>query len=302
MVYRADWKSLSSLCQTNQDFRKLCEDQGLWRAVNALKGWLVDWDSGLTPKEWFFMLAKCPAPEVQRLLAMRETDTNGEESIMMNAFSGNTVLRLKRLPSSIKRIDHMAFQGCSSLALESLPPNLEMISNYVFNGCIQLALKSLPQNALRTIGEYAFSNCQNMTLSDQKGELPLLTFIGSGAFQGCTSLRLSGLPPELKAIQSYTFMECSNLALTTLPPKVLIIGRAAFSKCDALALTSLPGNLKIIQFAAFNGCNSLQLTELPCSVIKIEDDAFDNCDKFRKRPESQAFVEAVLSINPKAFG
>ena len=65
-----------------------------------------------------------------------------------------------------------------------------------------------------SIGEYAFSDCSNLTsitLPDS------LTSIGEGAFYCCSNLPSITLPDSLTSIDKYVFSDCSSLTSINLP-------------------------------------------------------------------------------------
>ena len=123
------------------------------------------------------------------------------------------------------------------------------------------------------------------------------TEIERGAFQYCTSLALTHLPPNLTSIGVEAFEGCEALALTHLPPNLEYIGEWAFHGCEALALTHLPHNLASIGEWTFKSCTSLALTHLPSNLTEIGRGAFLGCSQLR----GDAFEDAVRAINRDGF-
>jgi len=104
---------------------------------------------------------------------------------------------------------------------------------------------------------------------------------------------LLGLSLETTMIEEYAFDGCTSLALTQLPPTLTSIGQYAFKSCMSLALTELPPNLKSIGWGAFWRCTSLALTELPLTLIFIGNEAFADCPQLT----GGEFEQAVRAIN-----
>ncbi len=164
---------------------------------------------------------------------------------------------------------------------------------------------TLPES-VKTIEEYAFNGCKNMTsVTFAKG----LEYIGFDAFKNCASLKSAELPDGLLTIEETAFIGCTSLETVRIPDSVTSIGRNAFlgtkfmasgtSKLDKVtyALTpdvkawvlvsemnnvdaNLPDNAIGIAAGAFAtaGAN-LKTVEIPAGVKYICRDAFKNCTK-----------------------
>jgi uncharacterized repeat protein (TIGR02543 family) len=155
-------------------------------------------------------------------------------------------------------------------------------------------LKTFSGTELTTIGNYAFTSCTNLTIT----ELPTrITYIGNQAFYGCTNLALTELPSGITYLGEYAFMNCMNLALTSLPEGLTSISLAAFRNCTSLALTSLPTNLTFITNNAFNNCTNLAITSLPAGLTSIENRTFTNCTNLA----INALPEGIATIGENAF-
>ena len=79
------------------------------------------------------------------------------------------------------------------------------------------------------------------------------TYINSGAFYGCVSLKSVTLPYGLKQIESGAFWGCSNLKKIELPESVTWVSYSAFAMCSNLNDIVICGTDKIIASNAFNG-------------------------------------------------
>ncbi len=96
-----------------------------------------------------------------------------------------------------------------------------------------------PKN-LKTIGESAFSGCENLI---DKLEFPeTLETIGNSAFYGCTSLPTIDLSQcvDLKQIPKYSFCNCKLLKTINMPSSLTSIENGAFAGCTGLLQMSVP--------------------------------------------------------------
>ena len=91
-------------------------------------------------------------------------------------------------------------------------------------------------NDIKSIGEYAFSQCASLTSI----ELPNgVTSIGESAFNYCTSLSHIVIPNSVEnigvsAIGEWAFRGCTSLTSITIPSNVTIIYGGAFANCVGL--------------------------------------------------------------------
>jgi hypothetical protein len=166
-------------------------------------------------------------------------------------------------------------------------------------------------NSVTSIGDFAFSQCNNLTG----------VAIGNGvtrinrAFLGCNSLiaitvdpnnpaysSLGGvlfdneqttlvafppgragsyvLPNGVTSIGVYAFESCPKLTSVTMPNSVTAIGDYAFSGCTGLTGLTLSGSLTTIGSYAFSGCIGLTIVTFPSSLTTIGNYAFSGCSSF----------------------
>jgi len=113
-------------------------------------------------------------------------------------------------------------------------------------------LKSLVIPAsVKTIGDYAFYNCDNLVSVRFEGQSALET-IGDYAFGSCDGLAtVIYTGTGLQTIGDYAFYDCDVLSGMTFPAGIQQIGRGAFQNCDSIQSLTIPDGLTDIGEAAF---------------------------------------------------
>jgi hypothetical protein len=105
-----------------------------------------------------------------------------------------------------------------------------------------------------------------------------LKTLGNYAFSSCSSLESIDLPDSLETLGSAAFSSCTSLKSIAIPKNITTIGGAAFSGCSSLESVDLPDGLTTIENEAFNGCRSLTSIDLPASLTSIARNAFRSAD------------------------
>ena len=113
----------------------------------------------------------------------------------------------------------------------------------------------IPSNIL-SIGAYAFSGCTEIT----KVELPDISTIPDGIFEGCRKLMSVNMPASLKSVSPYAFAETAITELV-FPAGFESVDQRAFLNCADLITIVFPASLVLIDAEAFNGCNALTHVE-----------------------------------------
>ena len=218
------------------------------------------------------------------------------------------------IPSTISSVGKDAFSGTAWY--ESQPDGLVYIGKiaYKFKGEMPANTSIILNDDTEGIADCAFENCGGLN----SVTIPTsVTYIGKGAFNGCTELTsvnvpvidLSSfchnsivstikyaigkpiklidnkgkeikeyiIPDDVTSIDYYSFMNCSGLTSLVIPNSVTDIGNYAFENCSGLTSVIIPNSVKFICQCAFKGCSGLTSITIPNSVTYITNDAFEDC-------------------------
>ena len=128
-----------------------------------------------------------------------------------------------------------------------------------------------------------------------------VTFIGDGAFYGCSSLTqiIFESPSFITSIGNDAFSKCLSLAQISIPSSATSIGNNAFYKCSSLTQISfeIPSFITSIENGIFYGCSSLTKIQIPPSVTSIRNGAFYKCSSLTQI----TIPSSVSSIGYYAF-
>ena len=133
-------------------------------------------------------------------------------------------------------------------------PEFAFYSPSLAKGKSSLQTILLPKS-IKSIGEFAFTNCLNLTGTL---EIPasVTDTIGRQAFSYCsqlTGLKLSGV----QYIDQFAFYNCSALSGTlTIPESVISIQAQAFANCNSLQTIEISSTVSEIQTSAFNSTSA----------------------------------------------
>lgn len=104
-----------------------------------------------------------------------------------------------------------------------------------------------------------------------------ITYIGYGAFHGCSLLKDIVIPNNVTDIQGEAFSGCRGLENISLSNRLKGISRMCFYKCIALSSISLPESVNYIGNEAFNGCSKLATINLPQCITGLGEYIFKDC-------------------------
>lgn len=142
----------------------------------------------------------------------------------------NLPLSTLRVPESVVTIQPNACYFNNTLKHVILPASLRSIGKEAFYECAALETVEMAGGVM--IGEYAFTNCGNLT----RVVLPdTLKKICMGAFAGCYRLTSVELPDGVEYIENAAFGKC-RLMHVVAPKTVRNIGNEAFSGCPDITI------------------------------------------------------------------
>jgi hypothetical protein len=99
------------------------------------------------------------------------------------------------------------------------------------------------------------------------------SYLPSGAFESCTSLKTIELSNRITEIGSQAFIYCSSLESVVLGDRTQTISDEAFYECTSLKSVTIPESVYNIGYAAFYKCAALEeitcLVKQPLSIIDI---------------------------------
>lgn len=170
------------------------------------------------------------------------------------------------------------------------------VGDYAFADC--KSLESADMEAVSSIGEGAFSGCENLGYA---GYGDRLISIGDAAFSGCSRLSRPKWPDTLREICADAYRGCKYLDMVTLPEGITRINTYTFSECTNILEVEFPSTLTEIGAGAFYGCKNLYSIELPPNLYSIGDAAFSNCLKLTKIkfPDSLTEMGSMVFENLK---
>lgn len=270
-----------------------------------------------------------------------DIDNNGYmgsqwQVVEAGAFSGCSSLETVDDLSNVTEIGEYAFAGCTSWSTANLS-SLTTLGRYAFDGCASLSDLTLPEYGLQEIKEYTFQNCQSLTTVElpssstflgegafkgcsalKSANVIMVEDLGNGVFQNCTSLESVELRVGLDEVPADCFLGCSSLESITIPETVNMISYAAFAQ-SGLKSIELPEGLQTIGTCAFYECNNLSIVNIPKSVNRIYSSAFyktaiKNADfpaelqvienqafQYCRKLENVTFREGLEKIGPLSF-
>lgn len=138
---------------------------------------------------------------------------------------------------------------------------IRSVGNYAFGQCINLTFIDLPKCSF--LGNYGFAYCQNLT----SVSLPLCKFISDRGFTYCSALTFIDLP-LCSYIGNSVFYFCHGLSYVKLP-LCKNIGSYTFQQCNSLKEVYLNSvsSVTTIQLKTFSNCPNLTSVYVPASLV-----------------------------------
>ena len=212
----------------------------------------------------------------------------GLNSIGDNAFYDCSGLTSVTIPNSVTSIGNDAFKNCNGLTSITIPNSVTSIGDGAFYGCSGLN-KVIASDLAAWCGIQFWNRYSNPLsyakhlYSDENTEVTEIvipnnvTFIGYGAFWGCSGLTSVTIGNGVMTISGSAFRGCSGLTSVTIPTSVTSIGENAFYGCSCLTSITIPNSVTFIGSGAFVDCSGLTSIAIPNSVTSIGGTAFDGC-------------------------
>ena len=249
---------------------------------------------------------------------------DGVTSIGDYAFSGCKSLTDIVIPDGVTSIGAWTFCGCESLTGIVIPDSVTSIGTWTFCGCSSLKYISIPKSVICLNGNPFFNwygklDClspyfiydNKVLFNKDKSKIiafrdknttsyvvpDSVSYIGSGAFYDCKSLRSVVIPKSVISIGEGAFKFCSSLRSIVIPDGVISIGEGAFQFCSSLRSIVIPDGITSIGEGAFSNCKSLTDIVIPDSVTSIGDKAFCRCTSL----SNIILPDSITCIGKSAF-
>ena len=169
-----------------------------------------------------------------------------------------------------------------------LPETLKSIGNYAFSGCRNLTSMTIPAS-VTSIGTSIFCDCNNLTnisiASGNTGYKVVNQVIYSKdgtTLVTCPTASKVTIPDTVTEIADYAFYYNANLQSITIPVSVVEMGEGAFGNCSKLSSVTIEGNgLTKIGTHCFRSNSSLTKIKIPASVKSLGAYAFGYCNKLK---------------------
>ena len=171
------------------------------------------------------------------------------------ALQGATSLTHVNLSRYMSKIEIGTFLGCTGLLSVDVPDPITRIENQAFEGCTGLIGNFTIPRGIKSIGQYAFKDCENI----EKFIFPAgLETLEEGVFYGCTGLKEFEIPENLSALPSALFQNCTGLTEITIPENILQLGGNVLNGCSGLTKVILVNPYLRVDHNVFTGCTKLK--------------------------------------------
>jgi len=204
---------------------------------------------------------------------------NSVTSIGQYAFSNCSNLLTLTIGKAVATIGYGAFSTCTNLVTVNYnATNCTSVStgydNYPFTGCPNFTTLNIGNNVTR-IPAFLFVGrpITSLTVPDS------VTYIGNGAFSGCTSLNNVIIGRGVTSIVNYAFENCTSLTTVNYNADscITMAGNYVFINCPNFSTLNIGSNVHYIPANAFYNCRAVTSVVIPDSVTTIGASAFYGC-------------------------
>lgn len=168
-------------------------------------------------------------------------------SIPANSFKDATGVESIYFTNPVKTVGIRAFSGCRALKSVNLE-RVRSVGDYAFSNC---GLESIKFTALAGTSEHSFENMPDLLIA----ELPNAVTLANYSFKNCPKLKIV-IADELEQIGAAALSECPSLEMADYP-KVRVMGNNAFANDTSLIYVNFK-RLKVIASEAFINCTALK--------------------------------------------
>lgn len=204
------------------------------------------------------------------------------------------------ISSIISVIEDYACYRCSQGSITLDFSGLSKVGDYAFY--MSTSVRGIQSQSVYTVGAYAFYSCSNLEFAKNLGtvygsgypnyksnsfanciNLKLATFnskcsyVGIGAFSGCSSLQIVENVNDLK---QYAFADCRGLNSVSFNPLCASIDGYAFQNCTSLPYVEINSEADLsIQSFAFAGTTILSEVKILAKTVVLRENCFVEKDK-----------------------
>lgn len=211
-----------------------------------------------------------------------------------STFKDCKMLEKINIPDSVSEIGKYAFSNCTRLENVTVPDSVEEIGCGAFKGCTALNTLTLPfigenMNATeeKSYLSYLFEALGNYYIPQTLKSVTLTgsKTINSGEFKSCKYLESISIPATVSYIYSGAFNGCASLKNLTVDPDNSTYGSAGnciLSKDGKTLIVGfensvIPDTVEVIGDNAFYQCSALKSVYIPASVTKISGNFIYDC-------------------------
>lgn len=172
--------------------------------------------------------------------------------------------------TGVTTLQRNAFDGCTSLSQITLPTSLTTINQNAFS---DVPASTIDLSNVQYIGQQAFFNAGISGVVN----LPNLTSLGTGAFQGCQYITECNIGPNLSTIGDASFLECSGLTKVTGLSNITTIPARMFYDCTSLTTVDIDfSSITALGGQCMSNCG-LQVSLDLSNVTTLGNDALFHC-------------------------